>query len=174
MPTDKVFRKGQYVLCRYHGNNGDLVAGRIESVRRSGGTVVLTNMLTGKESVKRTHILSARNLVVPKKEVDRVINSYQEQGKQAARKLAVSLVLSIDESACEEVRQVQLDILTTDTNYCAPCCRPNSACDSYCDLFDEERELSRSRPGYYERCKPCKNADISGKGVLDKREGRGT
>lgn len=86
----RVFRKGQWVICRYLGDNGDLIAGRVDSVR-NGGKVLLTNLLTGSQSVKRADVLNRRNQIVTKSVVDKVVKTFKAKGKKAARTLAVQL-----------------------------------------------------------------------------------
>jgi hypothetical protein len=54
------FKKGQYVLSKCHGDNGDLIAGVIVSVR-SSGDVILENLLTFARAVKKATVLNGRD-----------------------------------------------------------------------------------------------------------------
>lgn len=61
--------KGWFYAAKYNGSNGDLVLGRVRSVR-TDGEVILTNLLTGNRAVKGTEILLKRNHKITKKEAD--------------------------------------------------------------------------------------------------------
>ena len=92
MPEKKKrpFKKGYWVICRYSGENGDLIAGRVESVR-TNGKVLLTNLLTGALATKDANTLLKRNLVVNKATTDKVVAIFEAQGKKEARAAAVRL-----------------------------------------------------------------------------------
>lgn len=67
-----VYRKGQYVICRYDGKgNGDLIMGRIRSVR-TNGDIILEDILSPVRKIrtKGHDILAKRNVVVPKFVID--------------------------------------------------------------------------------------------------------
>ena len=83
-------KKGQYYAARFHGQNGDLVVGRIESVRKNGD-IILTNMLTGNRSVKKATVLSHRNHQVTKTEADQIAS---KPTHAAARLQAVKLYVA--------------------------------------------------------------------------------
>jgi len=85
---DTKFKKGQHVVCKYHGDNGDLVVGRIESVR-SSGEIVLYNLVTGGRSLKSASVLGLRNVVVPK--VKAVALLKYANNKKELRERAVAL-----------------------------------------------------------------------------------
>jgi hypothetical protein len=84
----RLYRKGQHVVCAYHGDNGDLIVGRVESVR-SNGDVILRNLLTDNRSVKGREILSQRNVIVSKRQAQRVVDEASHSNAKEARKLAV-------------------------------------------------------------------------------------
>ncbi len=93
------FKKGQYVLCRYHGaQNGDLIVGRVKSVRATG-EVILDDLLsdTGKPRVKQANILAKRNVIAGKRDADRVIHEYHDtfQNRAKARICAVSIAQAL-------------------------------------------------------------------------------
>lgn len=71
---------GSYVLCKYHGNNGDLVVGQIQSVTRAG-KVVCKNLLTHADSTKDLSIFLDRNALVKKKDADAVLDIYARSYK---------------------------------------------------------------------------------------------
>lgn len=78
-------KKDQYYAAKYKGSNGDLIIGKVKSVRRDGD-VILTNLLTGNKSTKSIKILAARNHQVTKSEADKIVG---RASKAAARTLAV-------------------------------------------------------------------------------------
>lgn len=81
--------KGQYYAAKYRGKNGDLILGRIESVRQNGD-VILENLLTGSRSTKHIDILRRRNKRVSKAEVDHVLDVWETTGsKSKTREAAV-------------------------------------------------------------------------------------
>lgn len=89
-----LLKKGQHVVCKYNGsNNGDLIVGRVESVR-TNGDIILTNLLTGSRSTKKEAVLRRRNRIVSKKQATLVVACFKQSGDRAkARKVAVSLPL---------------------------------------------------------------------------------
>jgi len=92
-------KAGHFYAAAYNGNNGDLILGKVKSVRIQG-EVVLTNLLSGGTSTKSTKILLVRNRRVTKKQAESIVTAYQrtyqntkskDKARQAARALAVSL-----------------------------------------------------------------------------------
>jgi len=84
-------KKGQYVVCKHLGDNGDLLLGRIESVR-SSGEVLLTNFLDKKMSIKSIKILKQRNHRASAAEVKLLMKLYMKtRDKQKVRLAAVGL-----------------------------------------------------------------------------------
>jgi hypothetical protein len=85
-------KKGQHVVCRYGlsdgKSNGDLVVGRIESVR-TNGDVILTRLPEGTRAVKGADVLSSRNVVVTKREAEEVLAVIATRGPNAGRAAAV-------------------------------------------------------------------------------------
>lgn len=59
------YRKGMHLIAKYEGDNGDLVVGRIESVR-TNGDIIGTNLLTGSRFTKSTHVINKRNVTCSK------------------------------------------------------------------------------------------------------------
>ena len=85
------YKKDQYVVCRYRGVNGDVIVGRIDSVRRNG-PVILEALLDGSMRMKREDVLTQRNIVVTKAEADSVVAKFKEtKSYPAAREKAVEL-----------------------------------------------------------------------------------
>lgn len=83
------FKAGQYWVAKYNGNNGDLIVGRVRSVRTTG-EVVLVNLLTDKIATKSAKVLAVRNKRVVKAQALAVVDCYKRTGSRAkARKLAV-------------------------------------------------------------------------------------
>lgn len=79
------FKKGHYYVARYKGNNGDLIVGRIKSVR-SNGEIVLVNLLTEKNSVKKAEVLRRRNKRVTMGHAVAVVDIYRQTGSRAKAK----------------------------------------------------------------------------------------
>lgn len=62
------------MICKYKGKGGDLIVGRVESVR-TNGEVLLTNLVSDTRSVKKASVLSARNMIVSKADAMAVLGS---------------------------------------------------------------------------------------------------
>ena len=95
---DNPFKAGQYYASKYEGNNGDLILGKVKSVRRSG-EVILDNLLTGSRSTKSISVLGRRNSRVSKREADMIRAVYLMSGENraAARSKAVEITRSVAE-----------------------------------------------------------------------------
>ena len=102
--TKRSFKKGYWLVCKYKGDNGDLIVGRVESVR-TNGQVILTNLLTGALSTKSAAVLLKRNVVVNKALADKVLAIFEAEGKKEARAAAVRLAAA---KLAENVPQQQL------------------------------------------------------------------
>jgi len=84
-------RKDQYVAAKYHGDNGDLVVGRVKSFR-AGGEVTIENLLSGVTSTKKATVLASRNKVVPKREAMKLVDWFKKTGdKKEVRRRAVAI-----------------------------------------------------------------------------------
>lgn len=97
----------QYYAAKYNGSNGDLIVGRVKSVR-SNGDVILTNLLTGNRSTKATKatkILLHRNHRITKKQADELVWIDKKIGKATARSQAV---LMWEASKCPPVADKNL------------------------------------------------------------------
>jgi hypothetical protein len=79
-------KKDHYYVAKYKGNNGDLIVGRIKSVR-SNGEIVLVNLLTEKNSVKMAHVLLERNKRVSKAHALEVVDIHNQTGSRAKAKM---------------------------------------------------------------------------------------
>lgn len=99
MPTFKI-KKEQHWVAKTRGDNGDLVVGCVKSVRTSG-EVILTNLLTGNISTKKSSVLLTRNKYVTKTQALKVVKVYNDAiaagsiehvARQAAREVAVGLL----------------------------------------------------------------------------------
>jgi hypothetical protein len=88
----KPVKAGHYYAAKYHGDNGDLIVGRVESVR-SSGVVILTNLISGNRSTKDIDVLSKRNVRVSKTEADEILDVFKTKGKASARELAVKITM---------------------------------------------------------------------------------
>ena len=91
---EQLFHKDQHVLCKFAGGrNGDLIVGRIKSVRRDGD-ITLVNLLSGETATKKTEVLSVRNVRVHKKYALEVVKFWKEHDNNRAltRQYAVALV----------------------------------------------------------------------------------
>jgi len=105
--TKRPYKKGYWVICKYKGNNGDLIAGRVESVR-TNGKVILTNLLTGGLATKDAAVLLKRNVVVNKATTSKVIAIFEAQGKKEAREASVRLAAAqLAEDAPQQVLPFQ-------------------------------------------------------------------
>lgn len=82
------FRKGMHVIAKYEGDNGDLIVGRIESVR-TNGDIIGENLLTGARFTKHSSILEKRNVICTKAIAFAVIQA-ADGDKKIARKEAVA------------------------------------------------------------------------------------
>jgi len=88
------FKKNQYYAAKYNGHNGDLIVGRVESVR-SGGDVLLTNLLTKNRSLKKESVLLRRNHKITKKKADQLVSLFRNSKKIAVvREMAVVMYQS--------------------------------------------------------------------------------
>ena len=84
-------RSGQYWAAKYNGRNGDLIIGRVKSVRTTG-EVVLVNLLTASIATKSVNVLRRRNCKVSKADACEIQAVYSQTGdRQAARAKAVEL-----------------------------------------------------------------------------------
>lgn len=160
MAHPKELRKDQYVLCKYNGDNGDLIVGRIESVRR-GGDVLLTNLLTGNRSVKKSEVLLRRNVVVHKKYADEVVRRGKEHGAKEARQLAVAVVRDLEIESSEEVRIVGARVLVFKNTFCAEDCTylHEWSDEAFCYLFDVHM-LKKEQDDHFSRCSLCLSEEI--------------
>lgn len=96
-------RKGQHVIAKQHGEGGDLIVGRIDSVR-SSGHVTGVNLLTQAVFTKKFDVLLSRNMVCTKREAEKVVRAYQDAvvsggagadanlARKAARATAIAIV----------------------------------------------------------------------------------
>lgn len=95
MKTQVALHKGSYVVCKFRGSgNGDIVCGRIASVRRSGIVEIEDVLLErGHRRKKRASVFAKRNVLVTKRDAMRVRAAYLAAGKTnplaAAREAAV-------------------------------------------------------------------------------------
>lgn len=94
-----MFKKNQHVIISTRGENGDLIVGRIDSVRNAGH-VVGTNLLTDRPFTKQASVLADRNVIVPKRIADKVVKTFrdlvdggaeEQHARQIARDFAVRL-----------------------------------------------------------------------------------
>ena len=85
------FKVRQYYAAAYNGDNGDLIVGRVLSVR-TNGLIVLINLLSGKTSTKKAEVLRRRNKRVSKAQADKLVAVYKHTKNRATvRRLAVAL-----------------------------------------------------------------------------------
>lgn len=89
------YKKGQHVVCKYHGSdNGDLIVGRVDSVRKDG-EILLVNLLLNKgakKAQKKSSVLAGRNQIVPKIAIRELLLHWNRFGDKAAvRKMAVAI-----------------------------------------------------------------------------------
>jgi len=98
-------KAGQYWVARYRGEGGDLLVGRVESVRngrrkkngeKSNQKVICINLITGKTSTKDIEIFRTRNKHVKKNQADAVLSVWKEKGRPAAREEAVKMKSSYE------------------------------------------------------------------------------
>lgn len=109
-------RKGQYLICKYRGENGDLILGQITSVR-SIGEVLIRDLLNDRvtPSVKKIEIVASRNIVCPKKVADSLVREYQQHkiahGEADAKRHVRALVVTHAKQMGKEVpEQMKLDL----------------------------------------------------------------
>lgn len=151
-------RKNNYVLCKYRGDNGDLIAGRVVSVRRNG-EVVLENLLTGHRSLKSIKVLEKRNVKVTKKAASRVLRAFQQMGKAAARLEAVLVAESfVDEADEGKVVLVSVRVLRSKGNYCHKDC--TWEVDGWCSLCEEWLEESGNKVHPWKPAESCMKEEV--------------
>lgn len=79
-----------YIVCRYKGESGDVIAGQVVKIR--AGKAFMKNLLTGGDSERAVDIVNRRNIVVPRKDALAVAEIFHEsEDKQKARKAAVEV-----------------------------------------------------------------------------------
>jgi hypothetical protein len=139
-------KKGQYWAAKYHGQNGDLILGRVKSVRHSG-EVILENLLAdSKPSTKQTETLIQRNQRISKADADRILTTFRVGGKAAARKKAVEITRE-EPPPAEDVVEAKTNPLPR-CYVCgaeATCCgeyegatAPQFCCDLHCGHGNED------------------------------------
>jgi hypothetical protein len=155
------FEVGQFVACKYRGNNGDLIVGAIIAKGLEGDQLILRNRLTGSLSVKSSKVLSRRNYVLEPHVAARITQRFDKEGKAAARELAVEIYEArvadkkgtpddIDPDGGDRVFLVSTPVLVRSPTRCSNLCAyisagyirtrdGDSTCvpRAYCDLFDE-------------------------------------
>lgn len=83
-------KAGQYYAARYQGHNGDLIVGRVKSVRATG-EVVLVNLLTDQLSTKSIGVLALRNKRISKAQAVELVETAKKIGKAGARIQAAAM-----------------------------------------------------------------------------------
>jgi hypothetical protein len=84
-------RAGQFYAAKYAGDNGDLILGRVNSMRKTGH-VILENLLTGNTSTKNISVLLKRNSKISKKDSDLILKVWRStRRKSDTRKRAVEI-----------------------------------------------------------------------------------
>jgi len=87
----KTVRAGHYYAAKYHGENGDLILGKVKSVR-SNGEVVCANLLSGDVSTKAVDVLASRNHRISKAQADELLALWEETGdRKQVRDSAVNM-----------------------------------------------------------------------------------
>lgn len=87
---EKTIKAGQYYAAKYNGRNGDLILGRVKSVR-STGEVVLENLLSGNKALKRIDVLRRRNKRISKAQADKLLEFSRLHSRQQTREEAVRM-----------------------------------------------------------------------------------
>lgn len=99
MSEEQKMKTGDYVICRYNGESGDVIAGRIVTVKRNG-KVDLVNLLTNTDSTRARVDLNRRNLVVSKATAMKVVGVFEAtKDKKKARDEACNLASAATESS---------------------------------------------------------------------------
>lgn len=83
-------KAGQYYAAKYRGENGDLIVGRVRSVRTTG-EVVLINLLNDQLSTKSVTVLARRNKRISKSQAVEIVETHKKVGRTGARALAVAM-----------------------------------------------------------------------------------
>jgi hypothetical protein len=160
--TDFQYKKGQYVICRYNGDNGDLIVGRVESARNrtDDAPITLINLITNNRSTKERSVLYGRNIVVPKCVADKVVQAWAAHNIREAKRLAVQIAKSVgaqERMEEENVRVVRVPILCLGNRYCSPDCAYNlgqvASGATDCQLYSEYRNVDSN--GLTVRCHMC-------------------
>jgi len=87
---EQTIKAGQYYATQYNGDNGDLIVGKVKSVRTTG-KVLLENLLSGKISTKKADVLRRRNKRITKAQADELVGLYEQNSKAEVRALAVRM-----------------------------------------------------------------------------------
>lgn len=126
MSEKAVFKAGQYWAAKYEGTNGDLILGKVKSVRHSG-EIVLTNLLSGKTSTKKAKVLLVRNkrvsAVQSKEILKEYLNVYKKTkskttAKAAARRKAIDTQTYGGRKEKPRPKQTPFDVLQRETKHC--------------------------------------------------------
>lgn len=95
MPKKKL-AVGNYLVCRYLGDSGDVIAGKVLKVR--AGKAHIKNLLTGHISIRALSIVEKRNVVVPRNKATAIRTVFEKKGdKKVARKMAVATAKKVKE-----------------------------------------------------------------------------
>lgn len=125
------YRKGQFVICLFDGKrNGDVIMGRIESVR-ADGHVLLKSLIgdTEKPRVKRAEVLAKRNIVCSKADIDALL------AVSATRKEIAAYAKGLRSGKLPEPVELVLSLATLPGS----CCEARIGCEYV--LLSKERAL---------------------------------
>jgi hypothetical protein len=96
---------GDYLICRYKGESGDLIAGRVTHIHRDG-KITSANLLSKGESTRHVDVLYRRNLVVSRSAAMQVVDAYgKDEDKQRARAKAVELATAVVAAASKSAEK---------------------------------------------------------------------
>jgi len=87
---EQTIKAGQYYAAKYQGDNGDLIVGKVKSVRTTG-EVILENLLSGKIATKKVSVLQVRNKRITKAQAAELVDLYEQNSKAEVRALAVRM-----------------------------------------------------------------------------------
>lgn len=94
-------RKGHYYAAKYRGDNGDLILGRVVSVKRDD-TVELKNLLTGRRSKKKVSVLIVRNRRISKAYAGAILNVWKMTKDRQKTRTAANMAPEYNKGAAKK------------------------------------------------------------------------
>lgn len=101
--------KDDYIVCRYKGESGDVIAGQVLRIR--AGKAYMKNLLTGADSQRALDIVNRRNITVPRDVALSVAQIFHDtEDKQKARKAAVEAAEKVKAEEEKTVTDTKIEV----------------------------------------------------------------